>query len=144
MNHKTLQKMLLLMLLINTMWLAGCSSTKKPPMSGDMNMTQIYQETTQNEALTSMNENEEDAELNAVRLRLGNGNLPYTNNVGYTRTAQNEVINLFTQLPNPQIAVYIPPHLTDIGNDEIPVPGYTTSFFLYDKNIIAMPSERMS
>ncbi|MCD6056245.1 MAG: uncharacterized protein K0R12_1207 [Gammaproteobacteria bacterium] len=62
--------------------------------------------------------------------------------VGYTRTANNEINNLFKPLPNPSVPIYIYPHLTQIGGEMIPVPGYTSSFFLYKQNRYATIAER--
>jgi len=57
---------------------------------------------------------------------------------GYTRDAQNETKNLFKTKKNPLIPIYISPHITKIGDEEVPKPGYTTSFHLYKKNKYAL------
>lgn len=57
----------------------------------------------------------------------------------YTRTSENEINNLFPQLPNPQVVMYVHPHLNN--SDEAPVPGYSTAFSLYEKNYYALPGE---
>ena len=54
--------------------------------------------------------------------------------VGYTRTANNEIKSLFKARKNPSIPIYIYPHLTQVGSEQMPVPGYTSSFFLYQRN----------
>ncbi|MGI0706402.1 TIGR03751 family conjugal transfer lipoprotein, partial [Pseudomonas aeruginosa] len=41
----------------------------------------------------------------------------------YTRTARNEVYRQFHRLPNPDLVMYVYPHLA--GSDPVPVPGYT-------------------
>lgn len=56
-----------------------------------------------------------------------------------TRTPENEINNLFPQLPNPQIVMYVHPHLS--SNNEAPVPGYSTAFNLYDTIHYALPGE---
>lgn len=58
----------------------------------------------------------------------------------YTRTAQNEIYSQFHRLPNPDLAMYVFPHLT--GSDPAPVPGYTTIFPLYQRQQYGMPGER--
>ncbi len=58
--------------------------------------------------------------------------------IDYTRTSGNEIDQLFPVLPNPQIVMYVYPHLTEKGR---PVPGYATAFRLYDKDEYAMPGE---
>ena len=49
----------------------------------------------------------------------------------YTRTARNEVHRQFQRLPNPDLVMYVYPHLA--GTDPVPVPGYTTVFPLYQR-----------
>lgn len=58
----------------------------------------------------------------------------------YTRTARNEVLRQFQRLPNPDLVMYVYPHLA--GTDPVPVPGYTTVFPLYQRVQYAMPGER--
>lgn len=58
--------------------------------------------------------------------------------VDYTRTSGNEIEQLFPVLPNPQIVMYVYPHLTEKGR---PVPGYSTAFKMYDKDEYALPGE---
>ena len=59
----------------------------------------------------------------------------------YTRTARNEVQRQFQRLPNPDLVMYVFPHLA--GTDPVPVPGYTTVFPLYQRVQYAMPGERV-
>lgn len=59
----------------------------------------------------------------------------------YTRTAANEVRSQFHRLPNPDLIMYVFPHLT--GTDPVPVPGYTTLFPMYQRVQYAMPGERV-
>lgn len=59
----------------------------------------------------------------------------------YTRTAANEIYRQFHRLPNPDLVMYVFPHLA--GTDPVPVPGYTTVFPLYQRVRYAMPGERL-
>jgi len=59
----------------------------------------------------------------------------------YTRTARNEVHRQFQRLPNPDLVMYVYPHLA--GTDPVPVPGYTTVFPLNQRIQYAMPGERV-
>lgn len=61
-------------------------------------------------------------------------------NAAYTRTAGNEIKQLFHRLPNPDLVMYVFPHLT--GTVPTPVPGYSTVFPLYQRVHYAMPGER--
>ena len=58
----------------------------------------------------------------------------------YTRTAENEIFSQFKRLPNPDLVMYVFPHLA--GSDPVPVPGYSTIFPFYQRVQYAMPGER--
>ena len=57
----------------------------------------------------------------------------------YTRTAYNELETLFVRLPNPDLIMYVFPHLAT--DEEVPVPGYSTVFPMYERVIYALPGE---
>jgi conjugative transfer region lipoprotein (TIGR03751 family) len=73
-----------------------------------------------------------------ARLDLGNAGPVGGNLAGFTREADTEIQSLFPRLPNPSLVLYVFPHLTA---DRQPVPGYATSFPLYDKTEYALPGE---
>jgi len=56
----------------------------------------------------------------------------------YTRDPSSELKQLFPRLPNPDIMLYVAPHLTE---KKRPIPGYSTIFKLYDVDHYAMPGE---
>ncbi len=58
---------------------------------------------------------------------------------GYSRTAHNELNTRFPRLPNPTLVMYIYPHLA--GTERVPVPGYATTFPLYERVEYALPGE---
>lgn len=60
----------------------------------------------------------------------------------YTRTSINEVDNRFGRLPNPDLVMYVFPHLA--GNGRYPVPGYSTVFPMYESVEYALPGETAS
>jgi conjugative transfer region lipoprotein (TIGR03751 family) len=60
--------------------------------------------------------------------------------LSYTRNAQNEVDRLFVRLPNPDLVMYVFPHLA--GDRPVPVPGYSTVFPFYQQVQYALPGER--
>ena len=57
----------------------------------------------------------------------------------YTRTALNELELLFPRLPNPDVLIYVYPHLAT--EERVPVPGYTTAVPLYARPEYALPGE---
>ncbi|WP_410764607.1 TIGR03751 family conjugal transfer lipoprotein [Erwinia psidii] len=57
----------------------------------------------------------------------------------YSRSEESEISQQFPRLPNPDMVMYLYPHLVD-GNT--PVPGYSTVFPFYARTQYAMPGER--
>lgn len=58
---------------------------------------------------------------------------------GYTREAHDEIDTTFPRLPNPSLVMYVFPHLA--GDEQVPVPGYVTTFPLYERVEYALPGE---
>jgi conjugative transfer region lipoprotein (TIGR03751 family) len=58
---------------------------------------------------------------------------------GYTRAAHREIDALFPRLPNPTLVMYVFPHLA--GAVGVGVPGYATSFAMYERVHYALPGE---
>lgn len=57
----------------------------------------------------------------------------------YTRTAQNEIYRQFHRLPNPDLVMYVFPHLVARTRHRCPA---TTVFPLYQQIHYALPGER--
>ena len=60
------------------------------------------------------------------------------NNEDYTRSEKRELAGLFPRLPNPDLCMYVFPHLT---SEKATVPGYTSCFPMYETNQYALPGE---
>lgn len=58
---------------------------------------------------------------------------------GYTRTAHNEIQQIFPRLKNKTLMMYIFPHLSK--GERHPVPGYSTAFTMYRQTEYALPGE---
>lgn len=58
---------------------------------------------------------------------------------GYTRDAGNEIQSTFPRLPNPTLVMFVYPHLST--SSRLPVPGYSTSFPMYERTEYALPGE---
>ncbi len=58
---------------------------------------------------------------------------------GYLRDAYNELDAHFPRLPNPTLLMYVFPHLA--GAEQVPVPGYATTFPMYRQVEYALPGE---
>ncbi|CAM3912792.1 TIGR03751 family conjugal transfer lipoprotein [Xenorhabdus thuongxuanensis] len=57
----------------------------------------------------------------------------------YSRSAEQEISQQFPRLPNPDMVMYVFPHLA-AGNT--PIPGYSTVFPFYQQVQYALPGER--
>ncbi len=60
---------------------------------------------------------------------------------GYTRSANNEIQQIFPRLRNQTLVMYIFPHLSQ--RERHPIPGYSTAFTLYERVEYALPGELM-
>ena len=116
--------------------LTGCSTTKDemlPP--GDSTMLELWQNKgssarTSTEARSTLRRGLTDDD-SAVRQAIEES---------YTRTAENEIQQIFPRLPNPDMVIYIYPHMA--GNEPAPVPGYSSVFPFYSRVQYALPGER--
>ena len=143
--NKIIKTSSLLISLTSIVLLNGCTTPgKKLLPHGDMTMAQIYRVQTGlavpsntqavgNESLSSNRVNQ------ASYRRVSKPTMPINDH--YTDVAQNQMNSEFKVLPNPNIAAYIFPHIAHYSGTNVPVPGYTTTFFLYEKNHYAMPGE---
>lgn len=61
--------------------------------------------------------------------------------VEYTRTMQTELDNLFPRLENPDLVIYVYPHLAT--RTRAPIPGYTTVVPLYERVEYRLPGEAL-
>ena len=73
-------------------------------------------------------------ELGTRPLKSGDASLE-----GYTRDALNEIETIFPRLPNPTLVMYVFPHLAT--EERVPVPGYATTFPMYERVEYALPGE---
>ncbi len=119
--------------------LGGCASTKEDIFPKDMRpMGEVYDD--HFARLRTRGIEGARARLhtkNPSSLLVGAEEKP-PNLTGYTRDAQTEIEVLFPTLPNPQLILYVYPHL---GEDGAPVPGYATAFPMYERVEYALPGE---
>lgn len=129
-----------------TAMLGGCATSKEQLLPhGDSTMLDVWQQETGGGA--SAGGGRAARQLLDVRQGLRR---PLTEadaqavpaaNAAYTRTASSEIYRQFRRLPNPDLVMYVFPHLA--GTDPAPVPGYSTVFPLYQRVQYAMPGERV-
>lgn len=121
--------------------MSGCSTDKEQMLPhGKSTMMDVWDGGTSGSGTSANNRQMLDARAQLRRpLEAGQG--PLQENTAYTRTSQNEIYSQFKRLPNPDLVMYVFPHLA--GSDPAPVPGYTTVFPLYQRVQYAMPGERV-
>ena len=117
-------------------WLAlalgACATTKEAVIpQGGPDMAEIYA-THQRQAGSASDPSQQRQGL-ARPIRSGSADL-----YAYTREAAREIDQVFPVLPNPQLVLYVFPHLSAEG---APVPGYTTAFPMYPVDQYALPGE---
>jgi len=115
--------------------LAGCSTSQETLLPVDANtsmMTLWSQRGGSTQALTE--------QRSQLRRPLNDPAALTREQQGYTRSAAGEIQSQFVRLPDPDMVMYIFPHLA--GDDAVPVPGYSTVFPFYTRVQYAMPGER--
>ena len=113
--------------------LGGCAGTKESVLPQDgPSMKAIYEQHTQ-----------EMSARDPLTVRETLGKRPIVNGAdalaGYTREAYDEIDTVFPRLPNPSLVMYVFPHL--VGEEQVPVPGYVTTFTMYERVEYALPGE---
>lgn len=122
-----------------TLLVSGCSTSKEALLPhGDHTMLDVWEQGTTGATASSSNRLLLDARQ-ALRRPFDSGRSAHDNRA-YTRTAQNEIYSQFKRLPNPDLVMYVFPHLA--GSDPAPIPGYSTVFPFYQRVQYAMPGER--
>lgn len=113
--------------------LGGCTSTKDTVLPQDgLSMKTIY-----DQHIEEMNAQDPLV----IREALGNRPADDKNTPlhGYTRDAHTEIEAIFPRLPNPGLVMYVFPHLA--GDEQVPIPGYATTFPMYEQVEYALPGE---
>lgn len=122
---------------------SGCASKKEKMLPhGDQTMLDIWNQETGGGARAGQGNQQLLDARQSLRRPLTRADVMATPaiNASYTRTAENEIDRQFHRLPNPDLVMYVFPHLA--GTDPVPIPGYTTVFPLYHRVQYAMPGER--
>ncbi|HFK5675419.1 TIGR03751 family conjugal transfer lipoprotein [Pantoea dispersa] len=133
--HSAKPRLVLPLTLMLSLSLAGCSTSKDemlPP--GDSSMLELWNDGASathstGESRTTLRRPVTDSErVISQRTR-----------ESYSRTQENEIQQTFPRLPNPDMVMYVFPHL---ANGNTPVPGYSTVFPFYSQVQYALPGER--
>ncbi|WP_052058913.1 TIGR03751 family conjugal transfer lipoprotein [Pectobacterium brasiliense] len=118
--------------------LSGCSTSKEEMLpAGEHSMLELWNGA-DGEGTTRRSAQARDA----LRRPLSTSELQTSlhDDRSYSRTQESEISQQFPRLPNPDMVIYIFPHLTE---GSTPVPGYSTVFPFYSQTQYAMPGERV-
>jgi conjugative transfer region lipoprotein (TIGR03751 family) len=122
-------------------FIAGCTSMSSVMPKQSLTMEKIYDDTGKTKTMDeNVDENTEIKDDNLTHMRKEVSPAPSTatslsENVPAGRTCQS-----FHKVSNPMLKLYVYPHLA--GNNELPVPGYTTAFNAYEKDHYSLPSDQ--
>ncbi|AMB86014.1 conjugal transfer protein [Pseudomonas agarici] len=120
---------------------SGCSTSKEEMLPhGENTMMDVWNQGTSGSGGSASSRQLLDARQSLRRSLDASPARSMEDNASFTRTAQNEIYSQFKRLPNPDLVMYVFPHL--VGSEPAPVPGYTTVFPLYQRVQYAMPGER--
>ncbi|WP_025809912.1 TIGR03751 family conjugal transfer lipoprotein [Pseudomonas chlororaphis] len=124
--------------------LAGCATSKEDLLPrGDRTMQQLWQQEAGDGGTGQVSRRQLLDARQELRRPLTPADIEAApaNQMQYTRTAATEIQRQFRRLPNPDLVMFVFPHLA--GTDPVPVPGYSTVFPLYQRVQYAMPGERI-
>jgi len=123
------------------LFVSGCATSKDELLPhGDSTMQDVWDQGTTGSLGSAGGRQLMDARLELRRPLTADQNPSVEANKAFARTSQNEIYSQFKRLPNPDLVMYVFPHLA--GSDPAPIPGYTTVFPLYQRVQYAMPGER--
>lgn len=123
-----------ILILLLSLLLAACSTDQKTLLPVDENTTMLNIWGKQNSDALALY----DAR-SVLRRPLNDATLTTQQQQDAHRDT-NATHALFKRLPNPDLEMYIFPHLA--GSEGVPVPGYSTVFPFYNRVQYALPGER--
>ena len=115
--------------------LTGCTTCANAIPNNEPTMAEIYETAMQKSHQSTL----EEARSQVKNMRVNDHNKCCASSNIQPMQKELDATNLFPTLPNPQLVMYVYPHLNT--QDEAPIPGYTTAFSLYEKTYYAIEGE---
>ena len=115
------KKFIQLMILISVFSLSSCASLRLPKTS-DTNVEDVYKQ---------VNVGDEIIKNSYETANLSN----------FMLDKNNQIKSLFKTLENPDIIIFVYPHISKGG---LPIPAYTTQIKLFNIENYALPNEKIS
>lgn len=122
---------------LTALLLSGCSTSKEELLpAGDQTMLELWQGKT-----TGGSQRHALAARETLWRPLTSDEKQQVHREGqsFSRTQESEISQQFPRLPNPDMVMYVFPHL---AGGTSPVPGYSTVFPFYSRTQYALPGER--
>jgi len=117
-------KMLALMTACASLFIASCASTHHTPETipeAGLTVSELYHQSVKQQAAPLPRLSQKKANAKPV--------------------VSKAPRQAFKALPNPEVPLYVFPHVAQIGDEQLIKPGYTVQFFLYKQNQFALASE---
>lgn len=108
-----------ILILTSTIVLSSCASIKLPE-KGNTTVKDVYDKLAKSQDLEN---------------QIGTSNLSE-----YTSEKNKEILGLFKTLPNPDLMIYVFPHISSGG---LPIPAYTTQIKLFEIEHYGLPNEKI-
>ena len=123
-----MRTIMILMLILSSISLSACSNMagNVVPRTGPT-MEQVYD-----------NMEHEINGKNITQIKSNSPPIPTELNIKSSLPV-NAKNSVFRKIPNPELKMYVYPHLA--GRDEIPIPGYYTAFDAYTQNHYGLKNE---
>lgn len=108
--------------------LCGCSSMMSSRMpASHTTMARVYQQ-----AISGTTDDQ--GNMTALRQKV-----VMTAPSAKTMQTASPLVLPFASLPNPPLTMYVYGHYVHIGDEQLPIPAYTTVFSLYTRNYYTLP-----
>ncbi|HGP2816157.1 TPA: TIGR03751 family conjugal transfer lipoprotein [Salmonella enterica] len=135
MKHNQKRPLPVAMLLMTVVILSGCGTSKEAILpAGENTMLALWQ----NNALSGQPAVQAREALRRPLTVTEQHSISQQAD-SYSRTQESEISQQFPRLPNPDMVMYVFPHL---AGGTAPVPGYSTVFPFYSQTQYALPGER--
>ena len=126
-----MQKQIVVLSIILTSFLVGCSSKDAMLPVPKESMKSVYEKHMSGTASGKLFDSR-----SIVRRSLEESDVNLSD---YVRTESTQLHSKFKRIPNPTLYMFVAPHLAT--DSKVPVPGYLTEFKMWEKEHYALPGE---